>query len=78
MLLFVTWIKEFLVFGENVVDKRKCHHFKYPIDTNNVEINRVLISNKVSSSKKDYKYFLDKKDDNEVNLVRIALPKIIE
>lgn len=70
-----TWWK---VFGENVVDKRKCQHSKHAIDTNNVEINKALISNKVSISKKDYKYLLDKKDDNEVNLVRITLPKIIE
>lgn len=61
-----------------MVDKRKCQHSKHAIDTNNVEINKVLISNKVSISKKGYKYLLDKKDDNEVNLVRITLPKIIE
>ena len=61
MLLFITWIKEFLVFGENVVDKRKCHHFKYPIDTNNVEINRDWFLTKFLVVKKIINTFLIKK-----------------
>lgn len=44
--------KELLIFGDNGTNKRKFLYSKYPIGINNVEIDKILIPNKVSLGKR--------------------------
>ena len=39
--------KTILIFGDIEKEKSKFHYFEYPIDINNVDIDKILISNKV-------------------------------
>ena len=36
-----------------MIEKRKFHFSKYPLDMKNVDIDKIMISNKVSFSKKE-------------------------
>ena len=56
--------KENLSFGQIEIEKYKFHYFKYLINISNVNIDKILISNKVS--KKYFKYFICYKDDENV------------
>ena len=39
--------KTILISGDIEKEKSKFHYFEYPIDINNVDIDKILISNKV-------------------------------
>ena len=42
--------------------KQKFHQHKRPTSIKNVDINKILVSSKVSFSKKGFKYFIGYKD----------------
>ena len=50
--------KEILMFGDIKIDKYKFHHNKTPIFLKDVDIEKVLVSNKVYFGEKNYKYFI--------------------
>ena len=47
--------KEIITFGDIEIEKRKLHCYKNPIFLKDVDIDNMLISDKVSSSEKNYK-----------------------
>ena len=69
--------KELLIFGDNAIDKCNFHHSKYLIDINNMDTDKILISNKVSFGKEGCKYFSGYKDDDKVKPLCQTLPKKI-
>ena len=50
--------KEILTFGNIEIEKNKFYHNKTPIFLKDVDIEKVLVSNKISFGKKNYKYLL--------------------
>ena len=50
--------KEILAFGNIEIEKNKFHHHESPAPLRDIEIEKVLISNKVFFSEKNYKYFI--------------------
>ena len=56
--------KNLIMFGDIKIEKRKFHGHKNPILIDDVDIDKKLISNKVSFSEKNYKYFIGYKDDD--------------
>ena len=50
--------KEILTFGDNENEKNKFFRHKAPIFWKDVDIERVLLSNKISFGEKNYKYFI--------------------
>ena len=54
--------KRAIKFGDNEIEKSKFHQYKRYISINNIDINKIVVSNKISFRKKGFKYFLDNKD----------------
>ena len=52
--------KGILMFGDTEIE---FPYSKHPLDRNNVDIDKIIISNKVSFGKEDFKYFMGYKDD---------------
>ena len=50
--------KELTVFGNTEIAKPKTHHRKNLILPEDLDIDKILRSNRVSSSKKNYKHFV--------------------
>ena len=50
--------KEILIFGDIELEKNKFNHYKSPIFLKDVDIEKVLVSSKISSGEKSYKYFI--------------------
>ena len=50
--------KEFLPFGHIEIEKNKFYSHKTPIFLGDVDIEKVLVSNKISFGGKNYKYFI--------------------
>ena len=68
--------KEILIFGQIEIAKKKFYRHKTPIFWGDVDIEKVLVSNKISFGEKNYKYFLGYVyNDNKVEPLHIMLPK---
>ena len=60
---------EVLTFGDFKIEKNKFYRNDFPIFLKDVDIEKVLVSNKICSDEKNYKYFVgylynDNKDND--------------
>ena len=60
---------EVLTFGDFKIEKNKFYRNDFPISLKDVDIEKVLVSNKICSGEKNYKYFVgylynDNKDND--------------
>ena len=55
---------EILTFGDIEIEKHKFQRCKNSIFLEDVEIDNILVSNNISSSKKNYKYSIGYLDDD--------------
>ena len=45
-------------FDDTEIRKCKLHQHKSPISRSNININKILVSNKIPFNKQDFKYFI--------------------
>ena len=68
--------KEILTFGDIEIEKDKFYSHKTPILLKDVDIEKVLVSNKIYFGEKNYKYFIGYLyNDHKVKPLHIMLPK---
>ena len=68
--------KKILAFGYIEIKKDKFYRHKTPILLEDVDIEKVLVSNKISSDEKTYKYFVGYlHNEHKVRALHIMLPK---
>ena len=46
------------MFCNTEIEKRKFHYSKYLININNVDVDKIIISKKISFSKRGFEYFI--------------------
>ena len=66
--------KEIIMFGD--IEKHKFHQQKSPVSISYININKIIVSNKVPFGKNGFKYFIGYKDDRKVRPLCIILPKM--
>ena len=67
--------KEIITFGDIKIEKKN-FRYKSPIFLKDVDIEEVLVSNKISFGEKSYKYFIVYLyNDHKVKLLHTMLPK---
>ena len=49
-------------FDDTEIEKYKCHQYDRPILIDNIDVNKLVVSNKISFGKNDFKYFIGYKD----------------
>ena len=57
MLSHIKIGREILMFGDIKIEKNEFYRHKSPIFLRDVDIEKVLVSNKIFFSEKDYRYF---------------------
>ena len=68
--------KEILTFEDIEIEKNKFYHHKTPIFKKDVDIGKVLVSNKIFSAEKNCKYFIGYLyNDHKVKSLQIMLPR---
>ena len=68
--------KEVLTFGDIEIEKNMFYRHKSSSPLNDVDIEKVLVSTKISSVEKDYKYFIGYfYNEDEVKPLHIILPE---
>ena len=51
--------KKIITFGDIETEKNKFYHHKSPIFLKDADIEKILVSNKIYSAEKIYKYLID-------------------
>ena len=54
--------KKNIKFDDTEIEKHKFDQYKSPILIDNIDVNKIVVSNKISLSKIDFKYFIGYKD----------------
>ena len=76
LLLHVKMDKEILPSGDIEIEKNKFYHNTSLISLKDLDTEKVLVSNKISSGEKNYKYFIGYLyNDRKVKPLHIMLPK---
>ena len=68
--------KTLIKSGDIEIEKQKFHQHKIPISIKNIDVNKIVVSNKVSFDKKGFKYFTDYSDVKKISPLCIFLPKM--
>ena len=68
--------KKLLKIDGTKIEKYKLHQHKYAISITNIDIDKILVSIKVSLGKDDFEYFICYKDGKKVKTLFILLPKM--
>ena len=58
--------KKIIKFNDTGIEKYKFHQYKSPILINELNINKVVVSNRFPFGKRDFKYFIGYKDNKEI------------
>ena len=62
MRLYIKMKKTTIKFGDIEIKKQKFYRYKRPISIKDIDIDKIVASNKVSFGKKGFKYFIGYKD----------------
>ena len=68
--------KTIIKFGDIEIKNQKFYQHKRPTSIKNIDINQIVVSNKVSFGKKDFKFFIDYKEARKIRPLCIFLPKM--
>ena len=68
--------KKYFKFDNTEFEKCKFHQYKRPISIDNVDVNKIIASNKIPFGKNDFKYFIGYKDAKKIRPLYIFLPKM--
>ena len=58
------------------IEKYKFHQYKRPISIDNKDVNKIVVSNKISFGKNGFKYFIGYKDAKEIIPLYIFFTKM--
>ena len=59
--------QKIIKFNDTKIEKYKFHHYKSTILIDNIDISQIVVSNKVSFGKRDFKYFLGYKEAKKLD-----------
>ena len=65
MKVYIKMKKAIIKSGDIEMAKQKFHQHKRPILINNIDINKIVVSNEVSFGKKVFEYFMHISSKNE-------------
>ena len=68
--------KTIIKFGDIKIKKQKFHQYKRPTSIDNIDVDKIVVSKKVSFDKNRFEYFIDYKDTKKIGPLLIFLPKM--
>ena len=72
---YTKWIKN-IKFNDTEIEEYKFHQYKSPISIINMDINKIVVSNKLPFGNQDFRYFIGFKDAKKVKPLYIFLSKM--
>ena len=62
-------------FDDTEIEEYEFHRFKNPISINDIDINKIVVFNKLPFYKQDFKYFIGYKDNKKIELYAYSFQK---
>ena len=69
--------KKIIKFEDTEIEEYILHQNENPILINNIDINKIMLSNKLSFGKQGFKYFIGYKDFEKIGFLYILRPQMI-
>ena len=63
-------------FDATEIEEHEFHQYKSPILITKIDINKIVVSNKFTFGKQDFKYFIGYKDNKEIRPLCIFFPEM--
>ena len=67
--------KKIIKFDDTEIEEYEFHQYKSLISINDIDINKIIVSNKFPFSKQDFEYFISYNDAKKIRPLCIFLPK---
>ena len=67
--------KKIIKFNGTAIEKYKFYQHKSPISINNIDINKIVVTNKVVLGKKDFRHLIGYKNALKIDLYAYSLQK---
>ena len=58
--------KKIIKFDDTEIEEYKFHQYKSPTSINNIDIKKIVVSNKVPFGKQDFRYFIGYKNNKRI------------
>ena len=68
--------KEIIKFDHTEIDEYEFHQYKSPIWINGIDLNKIIVSNKILSGRQDFKYSIGYKDNKKIKPLCILFPEM--
>ena len=68
--------KKIIKFGDTEIEKYKFYQYKSPSLIDNIDLNKIVVSNKISFGKNDFKYFISYINVKKIRPLHIFLPRM--
>ena len=72
---YVKMDKKIIKFDDTEIEIYKFHQYERPISIDNINANKIIVSNKISFGKNDFKYFIGYKDAKKLDLYAYSFQK---
>ena len=72
---YVKMDKKIIKFDDTEIEIHKFHQYERPISIDNINANKIIVSNKISFGKNDFKYFIGYKDAKKLDLYAYSFQK---
>ena len=66
MKVYIKMEKTVIKLGDIETEKQEFHQYKRPTSITNIDINKIVVSNKVCFGKKGFEYFIGYKDAKKI------------
>ena len=74
--LYIKIDKKIIKFGDTEIEEYEFHHqHKSPISINNIDINKIVVTNKLPFGKQDFKYFIGYKGAKKIGFYAYSAQK---
>ena len=67
---------EIIKFDDTEIEEYESHQHKSPVSVNNIDINKIVVSNKFPFGKQNFKKFISYEDAKKIRPLCIFHPKI--
>ena len=68
--------KKNIKFDTTEIEEYRFHQYKSPFSINNIDINKIVLSNQFTFGKQDFKCFIGYKDNKEIRPLCIFFPEM--
>ena len=68
--------KKIIKFDDTKIEEHEFHQYKIPISINEIDVNKIVVSNMFPFGKQDFKYFIGKKDNKKIRPLCTFFPEM--